>query len=66
MDFFAAYRNGLANLLFYLLGVVSLITLVVVVVCIMHGDREAARKFGGWFLLTVFGFALLKILVSVF
>lgn len=64
MDSFAPYRQGLAELLTYLLVIISMVMLVVVIVCILNGDREGLKKFGSWFILVIIGLIFLNVLVG--
>ena len=62
VDPFNEIRQSLAKLLVAVLGLVAMISLVVTVINIIQGDREAAKKAGVWLVATLMGFMLITII----
>lgn len=63
-DPFASLRASFATLIQALLGFILLVSLAVVIVHALNGDREAAKKVGVWMIVTVVGFILISIFKS--
>ncbi|MBQ8482933.1 MAG: hypothetical protein IJ504_01350 [Bacteroidales bacterium] len=61
-DPFAYIRTSLASLLMAVLGLVAMISLALVIIHVVQGDREAAKKVSVWFMATAVGFILISIL----
>lgn len=61
-DPFGSFRASLASLLMAVLGLIGMISLAVVVVSIIQGDREGAKKASVWFVMLVVGFTLLSVI----
>lgn len=63
-DPFADMRSSLASLLQAILGLISMVALAVVVIHIVQGDRDGAKKAGVWCIVTAVGFTLISIIGS--
>ena len=61
-DPFGYIRKGLARFLMVLLGIFAVVSLVVVVVQLINGDRDGAKKFVKWFVALLFGFIFFGII----
>lgn len=61
-DPFKFFRQGLADVLITILGIISAVSLIVVAIHISKGDREAAGKFSKWLIASTVGLILLTII----
>ena len=61
-DPFGYIRKGLARFLMVLLGIFAVVSLVVVVVQLINGDRDGAKKFVKWFVALLLGFIFFGII----
>lgn len=61
-DPFAHIRSGLASVLLGALGLAGMVSLVIVVVNIIQGDRDAAKKASVWLISLLVGFTLLSVI----
>ena len=59
---FGEFTLGFARVIKYLLGILAMISLVVTVIHVMQGDREAAKKMVRWTVTFVAGFILVEII----
>lgn len=63
-DPFESIRHGLARLLMAVLGLVAMVSLTLVIIHILQGDKEGAKKAAVWCIVTAVGFSLIAILGS--
>ena len=63
-DPFGYIRKGLARFLMVLLGIFAVVSLVVIVIQLINGDREGAKKFIKWFVCLLFGFILFTVIAN--
>lgn len=64
-DPFGDIRKSLSTLVLAVLGLVAMVSLAVVVINIIQGDREGAKKASVWFAATAVGFTLITLLGSI-
>lgn len=62
--YFEAFRSSLAKFLMAVLGLCAMVSLVVVIMHIIKGDKEGAGKIVKWFIAFVIGFILFDILAT--
>lgn len=58
-------RENIADTLMFVFGLASAVTLVMVVIYIMQGDRDSAKKFAGWLSAMVVGFVLFAVVKAI-
>lgn len=61
-DPFADIRRSLGLLLMAILGIVAMVSLVIVIINVIQGDREGAKKVSVWLIATAVGFVLINFL----
>ena len=59
---FDALRRNIATVLMYVLGLAAAVTLTMIVIYIVQGDQDSAKKFAAWFAATALGFILISII----
>jgi hypothetical protein len=60
-DPFAPYRQGLCKLLMAIFGLAAIIMLGVVIVYVLQGDKDGAKKLIGWLMCVSVGFILFAV-----
>lgn len=61
-DPFADFRNGFVSVVTAVLGIAVMVSLAVVVIHVVNGDKEGAQKMIKWLVATVIGFILINII----
>lgn len=63
--YFESFRSSLAKFLMAVLGLCVMVSLVVVIIHIIKGDKEGASKILKWFIAFIVGFILYDMLSKV-
>jgi len=61
-DPFAGFRYGFVSVVMALLGIAVMVSLTVVVIHVINGDKEGAQKMIKWLVATVVGLILINII----
>lgn len=59
---FEQLRRNIATILMYVLALAAAVTLTMIVIYVVQGDQDSAKKFAAWFAATTLGFVLITII----